>query len=116
MKTKFGAFQITTQPHQQRLRRTARKPALLSSHSCGARGGGGRHRNTSLPLFLPGDAVPESGIYEVMHDADHRQAHDAVMILGNRFPSCEICSERVRFRIIRTAPYIFQDEDFEEQP
>lgn len=37
------------------------------------------------------------------------------MIMGNRFPSCEVCNERVRFRIVRTAPYIFQDEDFEAQ-
>lgn len=90
------------------------KPATLSHHSCGTRGSG-RHRNTSLPLFRPGDPVPESGIYEVIHDSDHRQAHDAVMIMGNRFPSCEVCNERVRFRIVRTAPYIFQDEDFEAQ-
>ncbi len=89
--------------------------ATLSEHSCGTRGGSGRHRNTSLPLFRPGDAVPESGIYEVIHEGDHRQAHDAVMIMGNRFPSCETCNERVRFRIIRTAPYIFQDQDFEAQ-
>jgi hypothetical protein len=63
----------------------------------------------------PGDPVPESGIYEVIHDGEHRQAHDAVMILGNHFPTCETCNERVRFRIVRTAPYIFQDEDFGEQ-
>ena len=87
----------------------------FSHHSCSAKGGGGRHRNTSLPLFRPGDGVPESGIYEVIHDGDHRVAHDAVMIVGNQFPSCETCNERVRFRIVRTAPYIFQDEDFEEQ-
>lgn len=89
---------------------------VQAHHSCASRGGGGRHRNTSLPLFKPGDPVPESGIYEVIHDADHRQAHDAVMIRGNQFPACEVCIERVRFRIVRTAPYIFQDQDFEEQP
>ncbi|HEY3928360.1 MAG TPA: hypothetical protein VGL89_08300 [Candidatus Koribacter sp.] len=96
-------------------KRSERKQTL-AHHSCASRGGGGRHRNTSLPLFRPGDSVPESGIYEVIHDADHRQAHDAVMIMGNRFPTCETCNERVRFRIVRTAPYIFQDQDFEEQP
>lgn len=94
--------------------RNARATNLFSHHSCGVRGGG-KHRGTSLPLFRPGQVVPESGIYEVIHDADHRQAHDAVMIMGNRFPSCDSCEQRVRFRIVRTAPYIFQDQDFEEQ-
>lgn len=89
---------------------------MEAHHSCAARGGGGRHRNTSLPLFKPGDLVPESGIYEVIHNGDHRQAHDAVMIHGDPFPACETCNEQVRFRIVRTAPYIFQDQDFEEQP
>jgi len=27
------------------------------------------------------------------------------------FPSCDQCGEKVRFRLIRTAPYIFDDED-----
>jgi len=102
-------------PSDRRLEPKHRKQTI-AHHSCASRGGGGRHRNTALPLFRPGDAVPESGIYEVIHDADHRQAHDAVMIMGNRFPTCETCNERVRFRIVRTAPYIFQDQDFEEQP
>lgn len=89
---------------------------ITAHHSCASRGGGGRHRNTALPLFKPGDTVPESGIYEVVHEGDHRQAHDAVMIHGDLFPTCETCNEQVRFRIVRTAPYIFQDQDFEEQP
>jgi hypothetical protein len=37
------------------------------------------------------------------------------MINGDRFPDCETCGDKVRFRLIRTAPYIFQDEDFEEE-
>lgn len=86
-------------------------------HSCGAHGSGsGSHRGTGARLYRPGDAVPQSGIYEVIHDMEHRQAHDAVMILGNQFPTCETCNESVRFRIVRTAPYIFQDQDFEELP
>ena len=34
------------------------------------------------------------------------------MIAGDSFPECDTC--RVRFRLVRTAPYIFQDADFEE--
>ena len=99
----------------QRVNRKQRTHSF-SHHSCAPRGGGGRHRNTALPLFKPGETVPESGIYEVIHEGDHRQAHDAVMIRGNQFPGCEVCDQSVRFRIVRTAPYIFQDQDFEEQP
>ena len=62
-----------------------------------------------------GEVVRQSGIYEVIHDRDHREAHEVVMIRGEHFPDCETCKEKVRFRLIRTAPYIFQDEDFEEE-
>jgi hypothetical protein len=65
--------------------------------------------------YRAGDTVRQSGIYEVIHDRDHRDAHEVVMISGERFPDCETCKEKVRFRLVRTAPYIFQDEDFEEE-
>lgn len=57
----------------------------------------------------------QSGIYEVVHDRDHRELHEVVMISGEHFPDCETCKDKVRFRLVRTAPYIFQDEDFEEE-
>jgi hypothetical protein len=62
-----------------------------------------------------GEVVRQSGIYEVVHDHTHREAHEVVMISGEHFPDCETCKDKVRFRLIRTAPYIFQDEDFEEE-
>jgi hypothetical protein len=64
--------------------------------------------------YCAGDTVRQSGIYEVIHDRSHRDAHEVVMISGEHFPDCETCKEKVRFRLVRTAPYIFQDEDFEE--
>jgi hypothetical protein len=66
-------------------------------------------------LFSAGQPVVETGIYEVLHHGDHRNAHEVVMLSGDAFPPCDTCSEQVRFRLVRTAPYIFQDEDFEEQ-
>jgi hypothetical protein len=75
-----------------------------------------QHRRSSHgQLHPPGDLVRESGIYEIVHDGQHRQAHEVVMIANERFPTCENCLDRVRFRLVRTAPYIFTDEDFEEQ-
>ena len=59
--------------------------------------------------------MKQSGIFEVVHDAEHRAAHEVVMIAGDAFPNCETCDQKVRFRLVRTAPYIFQDQDFEEE-
>ena|SRR5437868_313148 len=64
--------------------------------------------------FKPGDVVRQTGIYEVIHDRAHRSFHEVVMLAQDTFPACESCEERVRFRLVRTAPYIFQDEDFAE--
>ena len=73
------------------------------------------HSRPSSDSFRTGDAVKQSGIYEVIHDAAHRVAHDVVMLAGDVFPPCETCAERVRFQLVRTAPYIFQDDDFEDE-
>ena len=83
----------------------------------GDRGPAGRNprqkRNDHSAFFLPGATIPESGIYEVVHDSAHRQTHESVMVKGDAFPLCDVCENRVRFRVVRTAPYIFDDEDFE---
>ena len=66
-------------------------------------------------MFLPGQPVLESGIYEVIHDKDHREAHEAVMYRSDLFPVCDQCDMKVRFKLIRSAPYIFDDEDFAKE-
>lgn len=80
----------------------------------GMRGGGERSRNPEQRTFRPGDTVRQSGIYEVLHERDHRAAHEAVMVSGDQYPSCDLCDDKVRFRLSRAATYIFHDEDFEE--
>jgi hypothetical protein len=72
------------------------------------------HQNNGK-TYNAGEPVIETGIYEVLHDRSHRSAHEVVMLSGDSFPPCDTCAERVRFRLVRTAPYIFQDEDFENQ-
>lgn len=80
----------------------------------------GRHSNphvgpfASGKSFRSGETVNETGIYEVNHRSDHRPEHEVVLLKEDTFPPCETCAGEVRFRLIRTAPYIFQDEDFEE--
>ena len=73
----------------------------------------GSRRAPHGEIFLAGSSVRESGIYEVLHDANHRTAHEVVMIADDLFPTCDVCESRVRYRVLRTAPYIFSDEDFE---
>ena len=85
-----------------------------------AKGGGksrphfGHKAGRPTQLFSAGETVRETGIYEVIHDRAHRSAHEVVMLSADAFPSCDSCGDQVRFRLVRTAPYIFQDEDFEE--
>ena len=92
------------------------KPTTAFRVKSGGSGDRPRHeRNSSHgPLFRPGDPILESGIYEVIHDKAHRTAHEVVLISRDRFPSCDTCIDQVRFKLVRTAPYIFQDADFED--
>jgi hypothetical protein len=82
-----------------------RKSRLHSAHKQGTGSG---------PIFSAGETVRETGIYEVLHDGAHRSAHEVVMLNGDAFPACDTCATKVRFRLLRTAPYIFQDAYFEE--
>ena len=89
---------------------------LYKASSPGDKGRGHRRKpGQHSTIFLPGHPVPESGIYEVIHDKNHRQAHEAVMYRNDPFPVCDQCDMRVRFRLIRSAPYIFEDEDFAKE-
>ena len=86
---------------------------LLQHH--GDKPGRMGHRGKHGRMFLPGEPVPETGIYEVVHDRAHRTSHEVVMHGQDLFPACDQCDTRVRFKLIRTAPYIFDDEDFVEE-
>lgn len=109
-------------PMRRFLRRNASSGVLASGsavririHQGGGTKGPGRSIRTGAnKSYRPGDTVKQSGIYEVVHDREHRATHDVVMISGDAFPICETCDQNVRFRLVRTAPYIFQDQDFEE--
>ncbi|HEY6971296.1 MAG TPA: hypothetical protein VJA94_18950 [Candidatus Angelobacter sp.] len=62
-------------------------------------------------VFQPGEVVPESGVYTVMH-AEHRQRHWATIFKGDRFPQCARCGKGVRFMLARPAILISEDLDF----
>jgi hypothetical protein len=93
---------------------------LLSVRKPVAKGHGkrpGGHRKAVSPqpdTYRAGDFVRQSGIYEAVHEGAHRGPHEVVMIESDLFPPCDTCSDQVRFRLVRSAPYIFTDEDFEK--
>jgi hypothetical protein len=62
---------------------------------------------TEMDEFKPGDTVPTSGIYEVIHDKldgeDHAHPHQVLAIAGTVFPACRGCHGWVRFRLRQAA-------------
>lgn len=60
--------------------------------------------------YEPGDLVEQSGIYAICHSDGNRVS--TVLIRGNVFPQCDCCGPEVRYRLVRNAPYIFDDGDF----
>lgn len=93
--------------------RLSPKPPVAKGH--GRRPESHRKAPSSLrETYRAGEIVRQSGIYEAVHEGAHRGPHDVVMIESDLFPPCDTCSDQVRFRLIRTAPYIFTDEDFEK--
>ncbi|MBV9086649.1 MAG: YjzC family protein [Acidobacteria bacterium] len=64
--------------------------------------------------YKPGQKIPKSGVYMV-HHADHRADHEATMLAGDLFPECSVCTDSVRFRLIKSASVIESDEDFRKR-
>ena len=64
-------------------------------------------------VFQPGDVVPESGVYTILH-AHHRERHSATVFKGDRFPLCARCGMGVRFLLARPATLISEDLDFKQ--
>ena len=62
-------------------------------------------------VFQPGQTVPESGVYTVLH-RHHREKHSATIFKGDRFPRCARCGNEVRFMLARSAALITEDADF----
>jgi hypothetical protein len=59
--------------------------------------------------FHPGDEVPTSGIYDVLHDKNHAERHQVTCIKGYHFPPCRGCGEKVVFRLAKAALHINED-------
>jgi hypothetical protein len=62
-------------------------------------------------IFEPGEKVPRSGIYRVVHDPEHQQEHEVTCVFGKRFPPCHGC-KHPRFVLVKAAQHIEQNEHF----
>ncbi len=60
----------------------------------------------------PGERVPQSGAYLVLHHLRHRPEHTVVAIEGEVFPHCRVCRDQVRFKLQFDAEYVLNDPDF----
>ena len=60
----------------------------------------------------PGDAVLESGVYEVTHESCLSGASELIFIAGQQLPACRTCGSKVRFQLKRATPHISEDSDF----
>ena len=72
--------------------------------------GSGGGEQSSGRTYAPDEEIPESGIYQILHENGEKDT--VVFLRGNIFPNCADCGAQVRYSIVRTAPYIFEDEDF----
>lgn len=62
--------------------------------------------------FYAGERVPDAGIYFVMHGDHHRAPHELTLLAKAKFPVCSVCGDDVQFRLLHSAPYLFEDDDF----
>src|SRR5258708_3771469 len=72
--------------------------------------GSGRRPNNPLEVpmvqYRPRQRVPKSGIYRVVHDQAHIEAHDVTAMIGERFPPCHLCGQHPRFMLERAAHHL----------
>ena len=65
-------------------------------------------------IYKPGDKVPASGIYKVVHDPRHAEEHEVTAVMGEPFPPCNGCGQHPRFTLVRAAHHIKNHEHFKK--
>jgi hypothetical protein len=63
-------------------------------------------------MFKAGDKIRKSGIYSVLHDGKHNEAHEVTCVAGKKFPPCDECGELVQFVLVRHAKLVSRHENF----
>lgn len=70
--------------------------------------------NVEQQIFKPGEKVPKSGIYRVVHDRNHVEEHEITAVIGETFPPCNHCGQHPRFRLVRAATHISNHKAFKK--
>lgn len=65
----------------------------------------------SIIEYKPGQVVPVSGIYTVLHDPVHQQAHEITCVTGEPFPPCHGCGTHPRYRLARATRHVVAGEE-----
>jgi hypothetical protein len=65
-----------------------------------------------VDVYKPGDEVPRSGVYRVIHDTQHREEHEVTVVYGRRFPPCNHCGHHPRFIPVKLAQHIDSNSHF----
>jgi hypothetical protein len=64
-------------------------------------------------VYKPGQEVPSSGIYKVVHDTVHKgEEHEVTAVKGEPFPPCNHCGHHPRFTLVRAAHHIKNHKNF----
>ncbi len=67
-------------------------------------------------LYKPTDRVRYSGLYVVVHDPVHSEAHEVTCVKGRQFPVCIHCGNGARFGLkkktihVEDHPYFKTDD------
>ncbi len=56
--------------------------------------------SSSERSFLPGERVPQTGIYECRHTDTHAASKRLMFESGKKFPLCSVCFWSVRYLLI----------------
>jgi YjzC-like protein len=62
--------------------------------------------------FKPGDKVPRSGIYKVVHQGGHQDEHEVTAVKGDTLPLCKLCGDHPRFTLVTAAHHVQNHEHF----
>ncbi|HET9741713.1 MAG TPA: hypothetical protein VFQ00_03090 [Terriglobales bacterium] len=70
-------------------------------------------RKTLSDDCKPGEAAPESGIYDVIHNRCSSSMIQTIFLIDQKIPPCSMCGARVRFRLRQAIPHWSEDEDLQ---
>jgi hypothetical protein len=66
--------------------------------------------------YKPGEIVPQSGIYQIIHERDHPEMpHEVTAVRGRRFPTCRHC-KGVSFVLVHAAQHVEENGALQSAP